>query len=162
MNSLLDPPMIRALYRASQAGVKIEINVRGICALRPGVPQISENIEVVSVLGRFLEHSRICAFERHDETRVYIGSADLMPRNLENRVELVIPVEDDAIKAELLNVLELSLAANVGAWDLNSEGDWVKRHHDSGNTRDVQAEMIERATVRAAESPTTEHSAAFR
>ncbi len=162
MNSLLDPPMIRALYRASQAGVKIEINVRGICALRPGVPQISENIEVVSVLGRFLEHSRICAFERHDETRVYIGSADLMPRNLESRVELVIPVEDDGIKAELLNVLELSLAANVGAWDLNSEGDWVKRHHDSGNIRDVQAEMIERATVRAAESPTTEHSAAFR
>ena len=95
MNALLDAPSIRALYRASQAGVRVELNVRGICALRPGVPGVSENIEVVSVVGRFLEHSRIYSFERPgEEERVYIGSADLMPRNLYNRVELVAPVED--------------------------------------------------------------------
>ncbi len=159
MNSLLDAPMIRALYRASQAGVTVEINVRGICALRPGVPGVSENIAVVSVLGRFLEHSRIYAFERDGEERVFIGSADLMPRNLYNRVELLIPVEDDAIRAELLNVVDLSLAANVGAWDLDSKGNWVERDYDADDARDVQAEMIERAKARAAESPTTEHSA---
>ena len=97
MNSLLDAPSIRALYRASQAGVRVELNVRGICALRPGVPGVSDNIEVVSVVGRFLEHSRIYSFERPgEEERVYIGSADLMPRNLYNRVELVAPVEDSA------------------------------------------------------------------
>ena len=95
MNALLDAPSIRALYRASQAGVRVELNVRGICALRPGVAGVSENIEVVSVVGRFLEHSRIFSFERAGEAeRVYIGSADLMPRNLYNRVELVAPVED--------------------------------------------------------------------
>ena len=98
MNSLLDPRMIQALYRASQAGVEIEINVRGICALRPGVEGVSENIEVVSVLGRFLEHSRIYSFERAGETRIFTGSADLMPRNLYNRVELVIPIEDEGVK----------------------------------------------------------------
>ena len=95
MNSLLDATSIRALYRASQAGVRVELNVRGICALRPGVAGVSENIEVVSVVGRFLEHSRIYSFERPGEdARIYIGSADLMPRNLYNRVELVTPVED--------------------------------------------------------------------
>ena len=97
MNSLLDAPSIRALYRASQAGVRVELNVRGICALRPGVPGVSDNIEVVSVVGRFLEHSRIYSFEPPDaQPRVYIGSGDLMPRNLYNRVELVVPVEDRA------------------------------------------------------------------
>ena len=109
MNSLLDPAMIRALYRASQAGVPIDLNVRGICALRPGVEGVSETISVNSVLGRFLEHSRIYAFERDGETRVFTGSADLMPRNLYNRVELVIPIEDEAVRNEMLDVLELSL-----------------------------------------------------
>ncbi len=120
MNSLLDPPMIRALYRASQAGVRIELNVRGICALRPGVPGISDNITVVSVLGRFLEHSRVYAFFRPDEEpAVYIGSADLMQRNLYNRVELVIPVEDASIRTELLEVVDLEprrRGAAPGSW----------------------------------------------
>ena len=94
MNSLLDPPCIQALYRASEAGVEVDLNVRGICALRPGVPGVSENIRVVSIVDRFLEHSRIFSFERSGERRIFIGSADLMPRNLYNRVELLAPVAD--------------------------------------------------------------------
>jgi polyphosphate kinase len=155
MNSLLDPPMIRALYRASQAGVEIQLNVRGICALRPRVPGVSENISVVSVLGRFLEHSRIYSFERPDETRMYIGSADLMPRNLYNRVELIAPVEDAGIRAQLSEVLDLSLAANVNAWDLGAGGEWRRRELRSGDDQlNVQQALIERHTIRAAESAT--------
>jgi polyphosphate kinase len=152
MNSLLDPRTIQALYRASQAGVEVELNVRGICALRPGVEGVSDNIEVVSVLGRFLEHSRIYCFERPGETRVYTGSADLMPRNLYNRVELVIPVEDEAVKQELIAILDLSLADDVGAWTLDAEGGWTRRHPPPGEPGiNVQAAMIERGTVRAAD-----------
>ena len=155
MNSLLDPRTIRALYRASQAGVEIQLNVRGICALRPGVEGVSENIEVVSVLGRFLEHSRIYCFERPGETRIYTGSADLMPRNLYNRVELVIPVEDEAVRQDMLDILDLSLTDNAGAWMLDAEGEWRRRHRAEGEpVRDVQATMIERSTARAAEPQT--------
>ncbi|MBA2240681.1 MAG: polyphosphate kinase 1, partial [Solirubrobacterales bacterium] len=117
MNSLLDPASIRALYRASQAGVKVELNVRGICALRPGVPGVSENIEVVSVVGRYLEHSRIFSFEHPGEEPVtMIGSADLMQRNLYNRVELVIPISDPRARAELVDILDRSLADNTSSW----------------------------------------------
>jgi polyphosphate kinase len=151
MNSLLDAPSIRALYRASQAGVKIDLNVRGICALRPGVPGVSENIEVVSIVGRFLEHSRIFSFERGGEERVYIGSADLMPRNLYNRVELVTPVEDPRLLAELSDVLDRCLADNVNAWTLDPEGRWTRRTPDGGPARSVQRELIERHLARAAE-----------
>jgi len=152
MNALLDPPSIRALYRASQAGVSVQLNVRGICALRPGIAGVSENIEVVSVVGRFLEHSRIFAFESGGEERIYIGSADLMPRNLYNRVELATPVEDPRLRAELREVLNSSLADNTGAWTLDSEGRWTRRsRHDAGGSRSVQREMIERHLARAAE-----------
>jgi polyphosphate kinase len=153
MNSLLDAAAIRALYRASRAGVKVELNVRGICALRPGVEGISENIEVVSVVGRFLEHSRIYAFERPGEDpKVYTGSADLMPRNLYNRVELVIPIDDDRARSEIIDVLDRSLADNTNAWTLDSEGRWTRRERDPDNPRSVHAEMIERHLARAAES----------
>jgi len=156
MNSLLDPRTIQALYRASQAGVEVQLNVRGICALRPGVEGVSERISVVSVLGRFLEHSRIYCFERPGETRIYTGSADLMPRNLYNRVELVIPVEDEAVRGELLAILELSLDDDAGAWALDAAGEWTRRRPGPGApARDVQAEMIERSMVRAAEAPQT-------
>jgi polyphosphate kinase len=152
MNALLDAPSIRALYRASQAGVRVELNVRGICALRPGVPGVSENIEVVSVVGRFLEHSRVYSFERPgEEERVYIGSADLMPRNLYNRVELVSPVETPRIRRMLVDVLDRSLADNTNAWVLGEDGSWTRRHPD-GAPRNVQRELIELHEARAAEA----------
>jgi len=156
MNSLLDPALIRALYRASQAGVRVELNVRGICALRPGVENVSENISVVSVLGRFLEHSRIYAFERPSGTCVYTGSADLMPRNLYTRIELVIPIEDEAARTEMIDILDRSLADDAGCWELGSDGKWTRRRPEGGPTHDVQREMIELAKARAAEpaSPT--------
>jgi polyphosphate kinase len=152
MNALLDAPSIRALYRASQAGVRVELNVRGICALRPRVPGVSESIEVVSVVGRFLEHARIYSFERPGEAeRVLIGSADLMPRNLYNRVELVCPVEEPASRAELLDVLDRSLADNTHAWVLGPDGAWTRRHPD-GKPRNVQRELILTHEARAADS----------
>jgi polyphosphate kinase len=156
MNSLLDAPSIRALYRASQAGVEVDINVRGICALRPGVPGVSDNIRVVSIVGRFLEHSRIYSFERHGEPpSVYIGSADLMPRNLYNRVELVTPIFDEKARAELVDVLDRSLADNTNCWELAADGGWNRRR--SGDPpRSVQRELTERHTERAASSATVE------
>jgi polyphosphate kinase len=150
MNSLVDARCIQALYEASQAGVRIDLNVRGICCLRPGVEGVSENIRVCSIVGRFLEHSRIYAFRRGEETRVLMGSADLMPRNLDSRVELVAPVEDAAVKAELLDVLERSLADNAGSWDLGSDGRWTKQD-PSGEARRVQQELMGRHSARAAE-----------
>jgi len=150
MNSLVDRRCIRALYRASQAGVRVELNVRGICCLRPGVPGVSENISVVSVLGRFLEHSRVYAFERGDETTVIIGSADLMPRNLDTRVELLTPVEDEAAREDILDTLERSLATDVGAWELRSDGEWRERV-PGDPPRSVQRELMLNHAARASE-----------
>ncbi|MDX6602912.1 MAG: polyphosphate kinase [Solirubrobacterales bacterium] len=151
MNSLVDAACIQALYQASRAGVRVDLNVRGICCLRPGVPDISENIRVMSIVGRFLEHSRIYAFERGEDTRVLMGSADLMPRNLESRVELVTPVEDPALRAELLDVLERCFADNANAWELDAEGTWTRLAPANGRRRSVQEEMRERHAGRAAE-----------
>ena len=141
MNALLDAPSIQALYRASQAGVEVDLNVRGICALRPGVPGVSDNVNVVSIVGRFLEHSRIYSFERGDERHVYIGSADLMPRNLYNRVELLTPVEDPDLQSDLSLVLDLAFADNTDSWELRSDGSWRRRSPD-GEPRSLQREML--------------------
>ena len=152
MNSLLDPPCIQALYQASQAGVEVDLNIRGICALRPGVEGISENIRVVSVVGRFLEHSRIYSFERPDETGIYIGSADLMPRNLYNRVELVTPVHDEANRDQLTDALDRAFADNTNAWELGADGVWSRRTLNGDQPRNMQSELIERHLRRAEEA----------
>jgi polyphosphate kinase len=150
MNSLVDARCIKALYEASQAGVRIDLNVRGICCLRPGVEGVSENIRVCSIVGRFLEHSRIYAFRRGEGTKVLMGSADLMPRNLDSRVELVAPVEDPDLKAELLDVLERCFADNSNSWELDVDGNWTRRQPD-GERRNVQEELRDRHAARAAE-----------
>lgn len=154
MNSLVDRACIRALYRASQAGVEVELNIRGACCLRPGVPGVSDHIRVVSVVGRFLEHSRIYAFEREGECTVYIGSADLMPRNLDTRVELLAPVEDEALRGELLNTLDLCLADEANAWELGPDGTWTRRH-DGDDPVSVQRELMRRHAARAVEATQT-------
>jgi polyphosphate kinase len=141
MNSLVDPQMIKGLYRASQTGVPIALNVRGICCLVPGVPGISESISVVSVVGRFLEHSRVYAFHRHGESRYYIGSADLMPRNLDTRVELLTPITAPELKSELADTLQRCLDDDTYAWTMDSERGWTRR---SGRTRSVHNELMER------------------
>jgi polyphosphate kinase len=151
MNALVDAGCIRALYEASRAGVRVDLNVRGICCLRPGVPGVSENIRVVSVVGRFLEHSRIYAFRRGGHTRVLTGSADLMPRNLDSRVELVTPIEDEGLRAELLEVLERCLADNANAWELGADGTWARRIAPPGERRAVQEELCERHLARGTE-----------
>ena len=146
MNSLVDSRCIEALYEASRAGVRVDLNVRGTCCLRPGVPGVSENIRVLSIVGRFLEHSRIYGFKRGEESRYYIGSADLMPRNLDNRVELLAPVEGSEPRAEIEDTLERCLADDTFCWELQEDGAWVRRR---GGTRSVQAELMERAQGRA-------------
>jgi polyphosphate kinase len=147
MNSLVDQRCIEALYRAAAAGVRIDLNVRGICCLRPGVEGVSDNIRVVSVVGQFLEHSRIYSFHRGDERRYWIGSADLMPRNLDNRVELLAPVESKALQAELEDTLERCFADDTFAWELQGDGTWKRRERGE---RSVHAELRERALERAA------------
>ena len=151
MNSLLDPACIQALYRASQAGVEVDLNVRGICALRPGVPGVSENIRVVSVVGRFLEHSRIYSFERPDETRIFIGSADLMPRNLYNRVELLTPVDQEDNRAQLADVLDRAFADNTSSWRLGQDGVWSRVTTNGDPPRSLQSELLELHSERAKE-----------
>ena len=151
MNSLVDAGCIRALYEASQAGVPVDLNVRGICCLRPGVPGVSENIRVVSIVGRFLEHSRVYAFQRGEETRVLTGSADLMPRNLDSRVELVAPVEDPGSRAEMLDMLERCFADNSNAWELDADGNWTRLEASAEERRSVQEELQVRHAARAAE-----------
>jgi len=146
LNSLVDRRCIRALYLASQAGVPVDLNIRGICALRAGVPGVSDNIRVVSVVGRFLEHARVYGFQRGDERRYFIGSADLMPRNLDTRVELLMPVEDPRLRAEVEDTLERCLLDDTFAWDMRPDGSWERRQ---GNTRSVHEEMMQKARERA-------------
>jgi polyphosphate kinase len=143
MNSLVDGPCIRALYEASQAGVPVDLNVRGICCLRPGVEGVSENIRVISVVDRFLEHSRIYSFQRDGEWRTWIGSADLMPRNLDTRVELLVPVDDAHLRDDLIDALERCLTDNTHAWELQADGTWSRRTPDGDDERrSVQRELM--------------------
>ncbi len=154
MNSLVDRACVQALYRASQAGVPVELNIRGISCLRPGVPGVSENIRVVSIVGRFLEHSRIYSFEREDDCTMYIGSADLMPRNLDTRVELLAPVLDQSLRDDLTDTLDRCFTDNVNAWELGEDGTWTRRPTD-GEPRSVQRELVAAHAAQAAEAAST-------
>ena len=128
MNALVDDRLIRALYRASQVGVQIDLLVRGICCLRPGLPDVSENIRVASVVGRFLEHSRVYYFGNGGNPEIYVGSADLMPRNLDRRVETLFPIKDARIRDYLRDaVLEVEMHNNVRARELQPDGGYVRR-----------------------------------
>ena len=127
--------------------MQVDINVRGICCLRAGVPGVSENIRVISVVGRFLEHTRLYGFWRGDERHYWMGSADLMPRNLDTRVELLAPVEDPALRDEMEDTLERCLADDTFAWELRPDDSWERRR---GGTRSVHRELMERALERAA------------
>jgi polyphosphate kinase len=146
LNSLVDARCIRALYEASQAGVRVDLNIRGICCLRAGVPGVSENVRVVSVVGRFLEHSRVYGFWRGDEREYWIGSADLMPRNLDTRVELLAPIGEPALRSEIEDTLERCLADDTFAWELGPEGHWERR---TGGRRSAHRELMDRAAARA-------------
>ena len=126
MNSLCDPDIIEALYKASAAGVKIELIIRGICSLKVGIPGVSENISVISIVGFFLEHSRIFYFQNGGNEEYYMGSADWMPRNLDRRVEIVFPVEREELKADLKHFLSLELSDTIKAHVLQSDGNYEK------------------------------------
>jgi polyphosphate kinase len=127
MNALVDQQVIQALYQASQAGVEIDLIVRGICCLRPGLPNFSDKIRVISIIGRFLEHSRIFYFYNGGKEEIYIGSADWMTRNLSRRVEAVTPIESPEILQDLQEILGVMLADNRQAWELQSDGTFIQR-----------------------------------
>ncbi len=145
MNSLVDQQVIQTLYEASQAGVKIDLIVRGICCLRPGLPEISDNIQVISIIGRFLEHSRVFYFHNDGAEELFIGSADWMTRNLSRRVEAVTPIESPDIFSDLQEILGVMLADNRKAWELQADGTFIQRKPQKGeeaqSTHDIFMEM---------------------
>jgi polyphosphate kinase len=144
MNALVDEDIIKALYKASQAGVKIELIIRGVCCLRPGVEGVSDNIRVISIIGKYLEHARIYYF-KHSNPQTYISSADWMPRNLLRRIELLTPISGEDASAKLLQILQLQLSDNVLAHELQSDGTYAKIQHDSSSIINSH-QIVETAT----------------
>jgi polyphosphate kinase len=146
VNALEDADVTRALYRASQAGVKVDLIVRDTCELRPGIPGLSDNIRVVSIVGRFLEHGRIYYFRNGGAEEYFIGSADCMRRNLESRVEVVVPVEDPSLRHELRAVLDCQLSSNRCAWEMRSDGSYVQSPTSEKATgcQQLLVELVER------------------
>lgn len=146
MNALVDPRIIATLYEASRAGVQIDLIVRGMCCLRPGIPDVSENIRVTSIVGSFLEHSRIYYFHNGGQEEVYIGSADWMTRNLDRRVEAITPVEDPTLAKDLQEILGIMLADNRKAWDLQTDGSYIQRRAaDESQSQNSQTILMEMA-----------------
>jgi len=141
MNALVDPAIIALLYEASQAGVQIDLLIRGMCCLRPGVAGVSDNIRVQSIIGRFLEHSRLFWFGNNGEPEIFFGSADWMPRNLDRRVEAVAPVDDPKLRAQLERLLEAYFADNCAAWDMQSDGSFQQRQPE-GEPHSAQLDLI--------------------
>jgi polyphosphate kinase len=150
MNSLVDPEIIATLYEASRAGVQIDLIVRGVCCLRPGIKDISENIRIISIVGRFLEHSRIYYFHNNTQEEIYIGSADWMRRNLDRRVEVITPVKDPDIAKDLQEIMGIMLADNRQAWELQADGSYIQRrpYDDSpeANSQKILINMALRST----------------
>jgi polyphosphate kinase len=145
VNAVTDAKLIRALYKASIAGVKIDLIVRGMCCLRPGVPGVSQNIRVRSIVGRFLEHSRVYWFLNNGDEQFYLASADLMERNLDRRVETGFPVEGKKLHSRLKKELELYLSDNSSAWLLNAEGRYSRSRPATNQTpRNVQTQLLEK------------------
>ena len=152
MNALVDPEIIARLYRASQAGVDVDLIVRGICCLRPGVPGVSDHVRVMSIVGRFLEHSRAFCFLNAGDEEVYIGSADWMPRNLDRRIEAVAPIIDPAHRRQIRELLELMWSDNRQAWDLRPDGTYVQRRPPrDGTEQSTHRALIDRASRTAAQ-----------
>ena len=153
-NALEDKEITKSLYRASQAGVKVDLIIRDSCRLRPGIKGLSENISVVSIVGRFLEHSRIFYFKNGGDEEFFIGSADLMKRNLEARVEVVVPIEDKNLQQRLREILDVQLTNKRSVWDMQSDGSYIQRRPKTGeDQRTVQEILIELAEKRLAASP---------
>jgi polyphosphate kinase len=143
MNALSEPDVIRALYRASQAGVPIDLIVRGICCLRPGIEGVSETIRVRSVVGRFLEHSRVYYFHAGGKEEVYCASADWMPRNLRRRVEICFPIRDPEVKARVIEEgLNVYLDDNTQAWELRADGNYTRQHPAPGEAPRAAQEAL--------------------
>lgn len=150
LNNLVDEAVIEALYEASAAGVEIDLIVRGICSLRPQVPGLSENIEVRSILGRFLEHSRVLYWRNGGDEHMYIGSADMMPRNLDRRVEVLARVDDEDARERVKSSLRLALMDNAAAWCLDPSGEWVPPAPEvEGEVVDLQKELMRKASASA-------------
>ena len=150
LNSMVDEAIIDALYRASQAGVPINLWVRGICSLRPGVPGMSETIQVRSILGRYLEHSRVFAFGAGDQRRVFIGSADMMHRNLDRRIEALVELTEPEHIAEVTELFDMAMSPETCSWTLNADGQWTRQSHsESGeHLQDLQAVLMQRVSQR--------------
>ncbi|MBA2383838.1 MAG: polyphosphate kinase 1 [Actinobacteria bacterium] len=150
LNALTDEDVIEALYAASSQGVEIQILARSISMLRPGVPGLSENISVCSIVGRYLEHSRLYAFEIGDETEIFLGSADLMTRNLDRRVEVLVPVEQARLRQELTAILDSAFADTTSSWELAADGSWKRRRRAKDErAHSHQLNLQRRAKVRA-------------
>ena len=147
-NALEDVDITRALYEASQAGVKVDLLIRDTCRLRPGVPGLSDNIHVVSIVGRFLEHTRIYYFRNGGDEEYFIGSADMMMRNLESRVEVVAPVEPAELREELRTILQTQLEDQRSAWDMQADGTYIQRTPPSKAARSSQETLVRLAEAR--------------